>query len=388
VAGIQKRTERSGVVRYVVRSRAPDGTDRSRSFHTRREAVAYRGEVERAQARGEWADPRGGAVTFGEVAEAWHAGRVGLADTSRARDRSYLDSLVLPRFGRAPLAAIAAGHVREWVADLEAAGKSPATIAKAAGVVRAVLRAAVADRLIAADPLAGGLELPRRRRRPPEVLTAAQVGALVDAAGPFYSAHVATLAGTGLRFGELAGLGVAEVDPLRGELTVRRQLVEIAGRLELADRLKTAHSHRVVTLPRYLAERIAEHLARWPNDAGLVFTTPTGAMLRRSNFARRVLRPAAVAAGLPTVTAHTLRHTHASLLLAAGEPITNVSRRLGHESPAVTLAVYSHVIPGDNRGAAERFGDLMAAALPTPPAEVLELEPTKRGRTAGEPELG
>jgi integrase len=56
-------------------------------------------------------------------------------------------------------------------------------------------------------------------------------------------------------------------------------------------------------------------------------------------------------AGLPHVTLHTLRHTHASQLITSGMDILTVSRRLGHSSPAITLTVYGHLLTPDDRAA-------------------------------------
>ena len=54
-----------------------------------------------------------------------------------------------------------------------------------------------------------------------------------------------------------------------------------------------------------------------------------------------------------------MRHTHATLLLAAGEPVKVVSERLGHASAIITLTVYQHVHPGMGRQAADRFAALL-----------------------------
>ncbi|MCW2881182.1 MAG: Integrase [Sphaerisporangium sp.] len=65
---------------------------------------------------------------------------------------------------------------------------------------------------------------------------------------------------------------------------------------------------------------------------------------------------------LPEVRLHDLRHTHATLLLAKGVPVKVVSERLGHASPTATLTVYAHVMPGNQRDAAEQFASLVAEA--------------------------
>jgi integrase len=62
---------------------------------------------------------------------------------------------------------------------------------------------------------------------------------------------------------------------------------------------------------------------------------------------------------LPVITVHDLRHTHATLLLSAGEPVKTVSERLGHASVTVTLSCYAHVMPGDQKRAASRFAALI-----------------------------
>lgn len=56
---------------------------------------------------------------------------------------------------------------------------------------------------------------------------------------------------------------------------------------------------------------------------------------------------------------HDLRHTHATLLLKAGVPIKVVSERLGHSTPAFTMATYQHILPGMQREAAETFASLL-----------------------------
>lgn len=66
--------------------------------------------------------------------------------------------------------------------------------------------------------------------------------------------------------------------------------------------------------------------------------------------------------GLARIRFHDLRHTHASLLVAAGVPIKVVSERLGHAHPAFTMHTYQHLLPGMSAAAAEQFADLVATA--------------------------
>ena len=82
---------------------------------------------------------------------------------------------------------------------------------------------------------------------------------------------------------------------------------------------------------------------------------------RPSKAAQRQCTRALPDSAPPEIAIHDLRHTHASLL-SAGEPVKTVSERLGHTSVTVTLAVYGHVMPGDQKRAASRFAALVTEA--------------------------
>jgi integrase len=78
-----------------------------------------------------------------------------------------------------------------------------------------------------------------------------------------------------------------------------------------------------------------------------VFPSTTGTVLMPSNVFSRSLKPAAGEAGVPWIGFHTFRHTCASMLIAEGRNIVQVSRWLGHDSPAFTLTRYAHLMDGD-----------------------------------------
>jgi integrase len=94
---------------------------------------------------------------------------------------------------------------------------------------------------------------------------------------------------------------------------------------------------------------------------------PQGTHLNAGNVYRRVLKPAAAAAGVPWAGFHTLRHTCATRLFRRGASAVQVQRWLGHATPAFTLAKYVHVLPGDMPD-----GDI--AAVPTVAVRV-QVEP-------------
>ena len=89
-----------------------------------------------------------------------------------------------------------------------------------------------------------------------------------------------------------------------------------------------------------------------------MFTAENGELLHADHLAQRFERLVA-AAGVPTIRFHDLRHTHATLLLNAGVPPHVVAQRLGHALPALTLSIYSHVLPRQQAAAAAAFAKLV-----------------------------
>lgn len=177
----------------------------------------------------------------------------------------------------------------------------------------------------------------------------------------FVAAH------TGLRRGELLGLRWRDVDLAGGRLSVRQALVSVAYETQVSD-VKTGTGRRIVDLDEPVVSELRswkrrqaeEHLRLGPGyvDSGLVFTRADGAWLQPDNFSQAFERFVS-RSGLPRIRFHDLRHTHASLLLQAGVPVKVVSERLGHSTPAFTMTVYQHVMPGMQADAARTFSRLL-----------------------------
>jgi integrase len=169
---------------------------------------------------------------------------------------------------------------------------------------------------------------------------------------------------TGLRRGEIAGLRWADVDLDRANPSVRRSRVSVAWHVHDSEP-KTRASRRAVSLDarvvailrahrrHQLEERLAWGAA-WI-DSGYVFTRENGEPLHPETIATSF--PSLVAgAGVSKIRLHDLRHTSASLALAAGIHPKIVCERLGHSSIAITLDLYSHVAPGLQAEAADKLG--------------------------------
>ena len=275
--------ETTGSGRWRARYRTTDNAKRSRTFATKGDARRWLNDELSRRQRGEWVDPRHGKTQVGVWAERVMATRIHTRASTRAQNRSYLGSLVLPAFGDRTLASVTPVDIQAWISDLSTTGYAPETIAKAYQLLGAVFTAAVDADMLARTPMRG-IKPPRIERKEMRFLSTDELVELLDAIQDRYRLLVNTAAYTGLRFSELAGLRRGDIDPLRKTITVRRGLVEVAGKLHIEEP-KTAASRRTVTLPSWLREELAFHLRA--QDALYVFTAPRGGALRRSGFRSR-----------------------------------------------------------------------------------------------------
>lgn len=338
---------------WQVRYRDPTGRQRSRNFKKRVDAERWAATVEADKARGHWVDPALAKTSSGDWLRQWQASRLNLRRSTRARDEATLRNHIVPVFGHRPIGAIGPGEVRKWVADMEARGYAPATIQKAHQLFAAALNAAVEDGLIVRTPTRGTI-LPKTEGHEMRFLAVEEVAALAQAISPRYRCLVLTAAYTGLRAGELVALRRESLDMLRRSLRVDQAVSDVGGEL-LVGPPKTKAARRTVSLPRFLCDALAQHLARYPSESGLVFTSSEGGPIRWTNFRRRVWQPAVAASVGEPCRFHDLRHSHAALLIAQGEHPKVIQGRLGHTSIKTTLDTYGHLFEGLDEAAADRL---------------------------------
>ena len=220
----------------------------------------------------------------------------------------------------------------------------------------------------------GAVKPPRVEAEAMRFLSHDEVAALAAAIDPRYRALVLLAAYSGLRAGELAALRRKHVDLLRRTVTVVEQVQRIGGEFVVLPP-KSAAGRRSVALPTLVATALQEHLAAFgePGPEGLVFAAPGGGFLRPENFRNRCWLPAVKTAGVAPLRLHDLRHTCASLAIAAGADVKVLQRMLGHASAALTLDRYGHLMPGQERSVADRLDEMARRAVPTPIAPVASL---------------
>jgi integrase len=356
-----------------------------RGFLTKRDALADLHEVQSAARKGAYAEPS--KRTTGSWLDEWLAG-LRLAPSTMASYRKNLRLHVKPYIGDVPLASLTSSRLTALYRQLEAGGRhdgqgglSARTVRYIHTIISAALKAATETEppLLVRSPAAKAVPPSARQARPPEMhpWTAEQLGAFLawSAGGSDLHAAWRVLAYTGMRRGELLALRWRDIDTDAATIAVRRSVgvVRNAGEgAEITEGVTKTGQARVIDLD----DATVAVLKSWKRERGelslplarpgaLVFATEEGGHLHPERFWRTwksTLRGCLKALGdaaPPEITIHDLRHTHASLLLSAGEPVSVVSERLGHASEVVTLTIYSHVLPGDQRRAATRFADLI-----------------------------
>ena len=170
-----------------------------------------------------------------------------------------------------------------------------------------------------------------------------------------------------------------DVDLPRRRLSIRQVVIKVGSQAISKDAPKSEHGYRAIDIGPKLAvvlkareaEQLDERMAagRAWEDHDLVVAHPTygprgvhPGHWRYPDHASRSIGELVADSGLPRIRPlQDLRHTHASILLASGEPPKVVQERLGHHSTAFTQSTYQHLLPGMGEAAARRFEDLLLA---------------------------
>lgn len=161
---------------------------------------------------------------------------------------------------------------------------------------------------------------------------------------------------SGCRLGELLGMSWKQINFARKTISITQSLSQVSSKCIIED-VKTRSSYRKIELPDFMIKMLrawkkeqaayaAELANLYKGELNLVFSNSWGGPINSSNFYQRYWKKIVKLADLPEgVTFHSLRKTHATLLLRAGVNIKVVSERLGHSSTSVTANIYSALLP-------------------------------------------
>jgi len=355
-AGRRVRTERWGHgQRWQALHTGQDGRQESATFQTRDAAQMW---VAQRQAGLQAPRPSRGGILLTDWARQWRAGQLHWRDGTAASARIAVEHRITPTLGHLELGQITRADIQAAVATWTAA-YAPSTVRVTYSYLTGMLRTALADGLLEADPTVG-VRLPPKPKGRLHLLTIEQVKALEKSVTPRLADAVVVAAATGLRPGEWRSLTWDRIDLPGGTLTVDRQL----GADGTWGPPKSQAGVRTITLGEVGVAALRRQLALTGDDgAGLVFTTRRGRPYGRGDLSNAWTRATGDGerwAGLPPRSGwHDLRHFHASLLIAGGMSVRAVADRLGHADISETLSTYAHLWPSDD----ERSAAIVDGAL-------------------------
>jgi integrase len=321
-----------------------------------------------------------GKVTVGDLLDDWLAScQPRVSPNTWEEYERHARLRLRPHLGHHRVTELRPGHIavmlnelRHPEANLHRGMKgrrlSETTLQHVHDTLNAALAYGVRQRMLAHNP-AGDVDRPRRTDTEMQVWTADELASFLatiegERLHPVF--HLAAF--TGARRSELLGLQWPDVDLRGATVSVRRARVRADGEMVTRSRTKSARGTRVVdidpttvaVLRRWKRAQKAERLA-WGagyQPGGAVFTAPDGPALHADRVADRFIALVAQRDDLPRIRFHDLRHTHASLLLAAGVPPVDVAARIG-DSLATLMSTYAHVIPRRGHQAAAAFAELL-----------------------------
>nr|WP_316612629.1 tyrosine-type recombinase/integrase [uncultured Ruminococcus sp.] len=215
---------------------------------------------------------------------------------------------------------------------------------------------------------------PKAEEKEAKYIDEVQADALISAietADELHRTIVRLLLFTGMRRGEALGLKWSDIDFKKGTLKICRTIQFLPKRGIFEDKPKNKSSERVIRLPQTTLDDLRAHQVAqmeqrlslgsyWKGTEDYVFTNPEGKPLKPDSVSSWFSKFMKQHPEIPFITLHSLRHTNATLQLAAGVPITTVSKRLGHSNTATTGRVYAHAIQSADDTAAEKIEDIFS----------------------------
>lgn len=382
MAGIERRPLRDGTMSFRVIWRQ-DGQRQYDTFGDQYDAAAFKVDVERAGNRWPTGWVRGIGYPADLVAEAE------ILDQTASTRTTLLEAAIrhtesrntkaavehrmkmrrnftrhLVELGERPIDRVTREHVQDWLDDLAADGKAFKTIKNLRSDLSTVFKFAVLDSALPSvltNPVLGThIDAPDNGGRKPVFLRMYEFEAIAGFLSGEHHVYVHTLARTGMRKGEALALRVGDLDLTSDQpaIVIDKAVKHGHDGVHRIDRPKTNAGMRTVTIDDGLAEMLRGHV-RGRAAVDLVF----GGHGNDGTWQRNVWVPAINAALLPEdrrPRIHDLRHTHASWLLATGEDLFKVSRRLGHEDITTTSNIYGHLDKSGGASSAAAMGRLMA----------------------------
>lgn len=271
--------------------------------------------------------------------------------TTSARRKSVIENHMRPAFSDTPINEIKPANIRKWQESMLDKGIALSTLKTYHGLLSSMFNYAVKFHKLPQNParIAGNIGKVKKRLA---FWTPAQFRQFIFTL-PKCESHrhdgtlqkialFETLFWTGARIGEILALTVADVDIKKELIDINKTFVRVDGQ-DIIQPPKTPKSKRKVLMPPVLVDILAD----WIKRTGL---RPRDRLFSyKQSVTAHTMKICCERAGLPPLTPHGLRHSHASLLIELKAPILAISERLGHDSVQTTLNIYAHLFPNKQK---------------------------------------
>jgi len=310
-------------------------------------------------------------LTLSEYLSEWLQSHAELHCRPRTAEgyRLIVSRYLKPALGGVRLSQLRPHHISNYCSAAVHRGLSNRTVLHHYRLLHKALKDSVKLGLIGVNPC-DGVDAPKPVDREMKILLPDEVSKFLSVAQktpwPCYYLFY-TLLLTGLRRSEELALTWGSIDLELCILSVTQTLHKLSGGKYVIQPPKTRRSRRQIDMPPSLALLLRDYrsevetqrllLGKSLTDNGFVFAHPDGTPLDPSSITHvfvKMVRKAGLKLRL-----HDLRHSYASIMLAAGINVKAISESLGHANIGITLDIYSHLLPGVGKAAAERFEKLL-----------------------------
>jgi len=310
-------------------------------------------------------------TTLGEYLEKWLKDYVwsNLAPTTAQTYQFFVDRHIKPTLGRIPLTQLRPEHLQSLYAKKVSAGLGQRSTRYIHTTLHKALKSAVKLGMTTRNP-ADAVDTPKVPGHEMQVMSEADIQTFLEGAlqTPYYALFYLALF-TGMRRSELLALRWCDLDLLLCQAYVSRSLHVLSGGKVVFRQPKTAKARRTIALSPSAVLVLREHREKQEAMRAMLGISVKDDDLAFSQLDGKPFLPDTIThvwaklikrAGFKGVRLHDARHTHASLMLKQGIHPKVVQERLGHASIQITLDTYSHVVPGLQEAAANRFDELIS----------------------------
>lgn len=279
----------------------------------------------------------------------------------------YFKCAIKDRLGDKRITDIRGEHIQKLYNDLNKEGYALSSIKIIAAVLNGCMNQALRNGLIERNPVKLA-ELPRQKEKEERIaMTKEQQALFMEYSKQSYLYNLfAVMLRTGMRSGEIRGLKYTDIDKQKNVIHVQRTLKYIEGIGYIEDTPKTKTSKRDIPLTSDILEFLEAQRNYWGFKVtkidGYLFCTENGDPLGRERLQgeidRTIKRIRAAGHDFPRITPHVFRHTFATRAIEAGMPPQVLKTILGHSSLAMTMDLYSHVLPDTKANEMEKIANV------------------------------